>query len=205
MPKQKPETDVRKKSKPNLQITVSEKVIANSIRADSGHCMIAEAIKETAREKGLKLGFIAVDLQTIRVTNLLSRLRYIYLTPPMAQMALVKFDNGEVITPFKFTLYRDRAVQVLPYRGKGVSSEPAKIKVRSQTTRTNRKPDGDKNVQTIGQKPKIMGGKAPPTAALRSPAYRGRTRSFGMRFLAQAAQALKAQQPAGFGSRWDAS
>lgn len=67
--------------------------------------MIAEAVKA----KGFKN--VSVDIQTIRFTDHEARERYIYLTPPKAQLAILQFDEGVKPKPFRFWL---RNCQVIP-------------------------------------------------------------------------------------------
>jgi Fe-S-cluster formation regulator IscX/YfhJ len=77
----KPTRSVRKPRAPRVVIQVSGDDILWAEKESSSHCMIADAIKRqlpNARH-------VAVDLQTIRFT---------YLTPTLAQMALLDFDDG---------------------------------------------------------------------------------------------------------------
>lgn len=82
-----------------MKIQVTADHIAEGITRDSNHCMFADAI----REKVPTAKFIMVDLQTIRFTD--GDTRYTYLTPAVAQTALLKFDQGDrSIRPFTLTL-----------------------------------------------------------------------------------------------------
>ena len=67
---------------------------------NSSHCMIAEAV----RASGPWASAGMVDLQSIRMTDLERGLRYSYLTPRLAQLALIKFDQGEKPKAFKMEL-----------------------------------------------------------------------------------------------------
>lgn len=85
---------------PRVSVEVTPEIIADATREDSGHCMIAEAVKAAlphARQ-------VSVDIQTIRYSDPRTRARYIFLTPRLAQSALVAFDAGEEIEPFKVQL-----------------------------------------------------------------------------------------------------
>jgi hypothetical protein len=62
--------------------------------------MIADAIKEAIPNAQS----VAVDLVTIRWTDPVRELRYIYLTPRRAQLALIDFDRGVVPKPFDVQL-----------------------------------------------------------------------------------------------------
>jgi hypothetical protein len=88
-------------------ISISEEIIARATQRDSRHCMIAEAIKEAnpAWEA------ITVDLATVRWTSPRTRKRYICLTPNDARNALVAFDQGWEIQPFRISL---RPIQITP-------------------------------------------------------------------------------------------
>jgi hypothetical protein len=62
--------------------------------------MIAEAIAAAVPQAK----YISVDLATIRFTDPQAGMRYVYLTPRSAQEALLAFDQGEKVEPFKVTL-----------------------------------------------------------------------------------------------------
>lgn len=91
----------------NIRIHVTADLIAAAIPRDSSHCMIAEAVHETVPTAS----HISVDLQTIRFSRRDQRKRYTYLTPRIAQLALVAWDAGVRPEPFAFTL---RAPQITP-------------------------------------------------------------------------------------------
>jgi len=83
-----------------LVISVSAAQIEAAIPANSGHCMIADAVKAAVPEAKA----VNVDLASIRWTNPREGRRYIYLTPPSVQHALLEFDNGIKPEPFRFAL-----------------------------------------------------------------------------------------------------
>lgn len=85
-----------------VDVEVSEEIIAESTSADSSHCMIAEAIKKAVPDAT----GVSVDIQTIRFSDPKKRMRYVYITPRMAQVALVDFDAGLKPKPFRFRLDR---------------------------------------------------------------------------------------------------
>jgi hypothetical protein len=85
---------------PTLVIPVSSKIIAEAVKRDSHHCMFADAIKKRIP----KAQFISVDLQSIRFTDPDTKTRYKYFTPVPAQVALVKFDQGDSVRPLTITL-----------------------------------------------------------------------------------------------------
>ena len=85
---------------PRVIIDVSQETIDDSIKRNSSHCMIAEAVHRT-----LPYAInISVDLQTIRFTDKQRGLRYAYLTPRYAQIAIIQYDQGERPGPFRIIL-----------------------------------------------------------------------------------------------------
>lgn len=89
-------TPSRSKSSPRVTIEVTQEIVDASTRRDSSHCMIAEALQRAVP----KAQYISVDLATIRFTDMSAGRRYVYLTPRVAQEALLAFDQGEKIEPF---------------------------------------------------------------------------------------------------------
>jgi hypothetical protein len=85
---------------PVIRGKVTEEMILNAVRGNSGWCMVSVAVKAAAPWAT----HISSDLQTIRVTDPTKGLRYVYLTPRMAQNALIKFDQGKQPEPFDFAL-----------------------------------------------------------------------------------------------------
>ena len=105
--------DNSKHLKHNIKISVPQDVIDNSLREDSRLCMIANSIQGRlpwARH-------ISVDVQSIRFNDRKTRKRYIYLTPPEAQKALVLFDQGIKVKPFSFHL-RESELRIQLMRAK---------------------------------------------------------------------------------------
>jgi hypothetical protein len=83
------------------KVSVSKKHIEHGVIKDSHQCMIADAVKEAYPNAQ----YILVDLQSIRFSDRDKGKRYTYLTPPVAQSALLRFDAGDkAIEPFSFTL-----------------------------------------------------------------------------------------------------
>lgn len=84
-----------------MKVHVTKSHISDGVERDSHHCMIADAIKETYP----RAQYILVDLQSIRFSDPKTKKRYTYLTPPSAQAALLRFDQGDKsIAPFEFSL-----------------------------------------------------------------------------------------------------
>lgn len=82
---------------PRLVIDVTQDIIARAVKADSRTCMIAEAIKINHPE----FVNIQVDIRGIRVTDPGKNLRYVYMMPFTAGNALLMFDQGAAVIPFK--------------------------------------------------------------------------------------------------------
>lgn len=91
---------MKKSSSPRLRVELTSEGIEAAKQRDSSHCMIAEAVK--AAFPGA--AYVSVDLQTIRFSDPEKHLRYTYLTPRSAQIALVNFDQGREPEPFAFRL-----------------------------------------------------------------------------------------------------
>lgn len=83
-----------------MRVSVSKDHISNGVQKNSQHCMIADAIKDCCP----KAQFIMVDLQTIRFSDQSKGKRFVYLTPAVAQHNILKFDKGDAVKPFVFSL-----------------------------------------------------------------------------------------------------
>ena len=82
------------------KIKVLKKHIDNAVKRNSHRCMIADAIAEQIPSAT----HIIVDAQSIRFSNKKSKTRHIYLTPPLAQRAIINFDQGVKCHPFEFSV-----------------------------------------------------------------------------------------------------
>lgn len=83
-----------------MRVNVAQKFITNGSQKNSQHCMIADAIR--AARPNAK--YVMVDTQSIRFSDPKERLRYVYLTPPIAQLNILRYDQGKKVTPFSFNL-----------------------------------------------------------------------------------------------------
>lgn len=169
---------------------MTEEIITDSVESDSGHCMIAEAIKKAL--PGAQR--VSVDIQTIRFSDPAKGLRYTYLTPRIAQLPLVMFDAGVEPEPFTFQLRagsvtamsRNKAGKKSPAISEGMKKSPkvAKNVTRMRKNSTNRKqPDlpnatlrNERGASTDHVKVRV-GGKTPPQVPY------SRRREFGLRAL----------------------
>jgi hypothetical protein len=83
-----------------LRVVVTEENIRESVRANSSHCIIAQALKAALPDAR----HVACDLQTCRLTQ--GNTRYTFLTPAVAQAIVINFDQGNdsAIEPCEFTM-----------------------------------------------------------------------------------------------------
>jgi hypothetical protein len=114
-----------------MKITVTTDHVRTAKRRDSHHCMIADAVRDKT-----KTNFVLVDLQSIRFSNLKTGKRYFYLTPPIAQKAIIAFDRGQRVEPFSFTLARP--VRVRNVRRQWVGDPKVLKKARATYERKTR-------------------------------------------------------------------
>jgi hypothetical protein len=91
---------VTKPRGPQLTIELTKELIETAKRRDSSHCMIAEAIKEAYPSAQR----ISVDIITARFSDPDRGLRYTYLMPRRAQVALIDFDQGNEVETCRFRL-----------------------------------------------------------------------------------------------------
>lgn len=149
------------------RIEVTQKHIDTAKRSVSSYCMISAAIKSSLPDAKAP----QTDLQTIRFTNPKTGVRAAYLTPRVAQQALIDFDQGVEVKPFSFALRM--AVQVSRSTGSGAKRRKSKDQKQGIAV-----VPGSKSRASL---PVKIGGKMPPTAVLAN--TRGRVRRFGLRQL----------------------
>ena len=160
-------------SKP-FKVEITEEIINGAKVRDSGHCIIANALK--ASLGGLRP---VVDVATIRWTNKEQGIRYIALTPARAQRLLLEWDKGIVPEPFTLRVY---PFQMIRSGRKGSVDNTKKVipgAVRSRRSYSSHAKG--KAVQGSGDNignPTTIGGTLPPTGALSNI---GRRRTFGLR------------------------
>ena len=85
---------------PRVRLDVTADVIRDSKTRDSSHCMVAEAVRIAYPDAQN----VAVDIQTIRFSDFKKGFRYVYLTPRVAQEAIIRFDQGDTPEPFRLQL-----------------------------------------------------------------------------------------------------
>ena len=138
---------------PRLTIKVTSEIIKRSEKRNSNHCVFAEGIKVAYPH----LNYIAVDLQTMRATNPAKHERYTWLTPRVAQIAIIDFDRGKEQQPFTFVLDNGHTTR-------SGTTRPKKVSLRQPR---------HANAQSALQP---VGGSPPPHSV-------GQRRQFGLRRL----------------------
>lgn len=141
-----------------FNVPVTQEIIDSSTEKSSSHCMIAEAVKQTVPNAK----FVSVDIQTIRFTDAVTRLRHTYLTPRNAQHAIIGFDEGRKPKPFNIAL-RDGLVTA--GRSQAVAEYRRKL----------RKPRIKRSNRGSGAKARRVGGRPPPKTRMFA------RREFGLR------------------------
>lgn len=168
-------TKTKKPRGVRLSVNVTADHISEGVTASSSHCMIAEAIK-AAYPSAKK---VAVDISTCRFTDPEKGHRYVFLTPRVAQSALVDFDEGTMPAPFSFRL---TGAHVTAMRGTAEKDKSDKVLSRATLASSDRG----------SRMPRRLGGSRPPQLHLR--------REFGVRAFRGATtnrlNALAAQQQA---------
>jgi len=155
-------------------IEVTEEIITSAIANNSGHCMIADAVKASLNGKRP-----LVDIQTIRWTDVTKGVRYVALTPAYAQKKLLEFDNGDLPEPFTIRLQPIQTVRAGRSGGKPVDRDGRKSRATRKITVQNPQetPGGRQAVRTGGVH--VEGGHTPPLGALSN--SKGQRRTFGLR------------------------
>jgi hypothetical protein len=91
-------------------VRVTQAIIDTALPANSGHCMVSDAVMAAAKARGWRIRKVLTDLQTVRFSDSKTKVRYVCFTPRVAQLALLAFDQGVRPEPIEFRL---RPVQVI--------------------------------------------------------------------------------------------
>jgi hypothetical protein len=159
---------------PRVRVACTKADITKAVANDSTHCWIAEAIKREVPTAS----HVAVDLSTIRFTNPERDLRYVYLTPYQAQLALLAFDEGTPPEPFTFILKNAHVTRAnVRRRPKGSEENPLPAGMTQPPTTAVLAASG---TRTTGGLPRRVGGKRPPQLKM--------MRKFGVRAFRGASQ-----------------
>jgi hypothetical protein len=158
---------------PQLEIIVDETTISHSQQRQSSHCMIAEALHQIVPNARS----ISVDLQTIRFSDPEKRLRYTYLTPRIAQVNIIKFDQGELPEPFDFRLRGGQVTKMMSYQERNTPQPRLPLETDGSISTSE---IGTSAAMTKGSERLLarrVGGKPPPLGNL------AKRRAFGLRAL----------------------
>jgi len=117
-----------------MKIQVTQDHIDKATKRDSHHCMIADAIHDYVPEAR----YVLVDLQSIRWSDLENDKRHFYFTPINAQNAIIKFDRGQPVKPFEFTLTASVRTRNVNRKWTGRQRELNKIRIRELRARKKR-------------------------------------------------------------------
>ena len=157
----------------NLSVSITPEIIETAVERDSGHCVIADSIRNSIPG----VNRVSVDLQTIRFTDPVSQKRYIYLTPPMAQVVLLAFDQG--VRPNAQRIRLGKPIQIVKAGPRSPGSRAkGEVTVTAEVMQKGKEPRNHKVV--------VHGGVPPKTGALASGQVgprKGRRRIFGLRTL----------------------
>lgn len=168
---------------PNVRIVVTDEVITQSLARDSRHCMIAEALKVSRPDARN----ISVDLSTIRFTDQGRGLRFTYLTPRIAQVQLVNFDQGRKPEPFSFLLRGAHVTRSGNTKPPKHMTDEQRAQRREAGLKLNQRLKKTKLVnrhKSAGVVPDRIGGKTPPLQTTSVDALPfSRRRAFGLRGL----------------------
>lgn len=159
------------------RFSVTQEHIDAAKPKESGHCMIADAIKAKLPD----VSHVVVDLQSIRYTDRRKGRRLTFWTPLLAQRMLLAFDNGgefdlggEVVrlAPFDFNIGR----VIVEHEARSTAVR----KDRKRVLKTKGKP-GERGPTQRGGKPLPRAQlSSDPRAAQRIDVKVGRRREFGL-------------------------
>jgi hypothetical protein len=162
---------------PRLVVEVTADIIRDSVNRSSSHCMIAEAVRAAYPDASK----VAIDIQTIRFSDNKKGFRYVYLTPRVAQAAIIHFDQGDLPQPYHFRLsggqvtVAGRRPDARPLSEKEQAQrEAASAAAAAKLKRGKLEMDWKTNSHTGGTTAVRTGGKPPPVSV-------GMRREFGIR------------------------
>lgn len=168
---------MRRPRAPRVVIDVDQTTIEEAVKGDSSHCMIAEAIRKSIPGATR----VSVDIQTVRFSDPKRRLRYTYLTPRRAQVALIEFDSGKAPAPFAVGLTNGQVTPMSagtkpPEKAERDRQRQREIRVRDRELATAKLEAPDAGGTTTGV-PRRSGGTPPPLMPF------ARRRAYGLRAL----------------------
>lgn len=139
---------------------ITEEVITAGMQRNSIYCPIAETVRRTIPVATA----IRVDLATVRWTDPVKRLRYIYLTPIAAQQFIVDYDRGygkDRVKPFKMRLRDGHIIETRPEAERRKRRESGTPRAKP-VPRTIKLKDKGSVVEVTGGHPLPVGNPASP-------------------------------------------
>jgi hypothetical protein len=159
----------------SVDIEVTQEAIVFACKASDSQCMIANAIRASEGRTRIE-----VDLATIRWTE--KGKRRTWLTPPVAQRALVAFDQGDEIEPFTLRLHHPAQVVNAP-SSRRLSDGKVKDRTKAVTTTSNG-PEHAPTIQGGKSMPRApLNNAGPPNITLGQKKVAGRERRYGIKQL----------------------
>jgi hypothetical protein len=116
-----------------MKVVITETDIRLAVKKNSHRCMIAEAIRRDINH-AIR---VVVDLQSIRWTDDQAGIRYFFFTPPVAQEALLAFDEGRLVKPFEFELRKPAQIRPQGFTASMIRSRDKELE-RKDRGRTRR-------------------------------------------------------------------
>jgi hypothetical protein len=149
-------------------VFINKEILRSAEKRNSAHCAIAHALAV----KYPWATSVSVDLQTIRFSNPDKKLRYVYLTPRIAQEYVVSFDQGEHSDAFSFKLSHGHVMSMYtksPQEKKGQKEYYENVRKNSKTYKAGEKLKRQRAVLLQRNKgsvsvPEVIGGREPPIA-----------------------------------------
>jgi hypothetical protein len=143
-------------------------MIKTAVPDDSAHCMIADGLKAELPHARA----VAVDLATIRYTDKRNGRRYIYLTPPEAQSALLEFDEGFEPEPFDVAAH---AVQIIEPKARRKEDASSPLDSEADSTSSPSLVEAPETSSVFPSEDPSQGRKSPRAMLIANPAGGGTT------------------------------
>ena len=179
---------------PRVRVKVQKELITKAIAANSSKCWIAESIKAQIPVAT----HVAVDLATTRFTDPERGLRYVYLTPYSAQLALLAFDEGKTPEPFAFLLKnahvsRAKGQPRVPSRDPKITNRRTRENLKRRIKTAERAQQAVSGPATFGSS--VGGAAVPARVGGRRPPQLRMIRKFGIRAFRGSAPPKQATAP----------
>jgi hypothetical protein len=117
-----------------MTINVTEECITEGVRKSSKDCMIGLALRTVVPQAQ----YVSVDTQAIRFSDPDTRERYMILTPPVGQRAILAWDAGSPIAPFKMTGLAPIRVREMGWQGQGNRTAPSRAGAKKKKKKPGR-------------------------------------------------------------------